>query len=262
MRVVVNVVEGHMRCARLVVLSSVVVFGSLSGSGHAADIKILGTRSATTILEKVGPEFERQTGHKLHVSSDIAINHVRRVMAGEPFDLLVASPAQIDELINKGRIVAATRTNLVRSGIGVQVKAGAPKPDIGTMEAFKQALLRAKSVGYLKEGQSGVYLHRLFERIGIAEALAPKAVRPDTDTVSELVAKGEIELGLIVITQILTTPGVELVGPIPQEIQSYITFVAGIGSNAAAPDAARALLEFLKSPAVLPVITAQGMEPG
>ena len=250
-----------MRFACIIALS-VLAFASSAGSGRAADIKVLSTRAVMTILETVGPEFERTTGHKLHVSSDIAINHVRRVMAGDPFDLLVASPGQMDDLIRNGRIVAATRTNLVRSGIGVEVKAGAPKPDIGTMEAFKQALLRAKSVGYLKEGQSGVYLHRLFERIGIADALGPKAVRPDTDSVSELVAKGEIELGLVVITQILTTPGVELVGPIPAEIQSYITFVAGIGTSANAPDAARALLDFLKSPAVLPVIRAQGMEPG
>jgi len=249
-----------MRLACIIALS-VLAFATSPGSGDAADIKVLGTRAVMTILDTVGPEFERATGHKLHVSSDIAINHVRRVMAGEPFDLLIASPGQMDDLVKNAKIVAGTRTNLVRSGIGVEVKAGAPKPDIGTMEAFKQALLRAKSVGYLREGQSGVYLHRMFERIGIADALGPKAVRPDTDSVSELVAKGEIELGLVVITQILTTPGVELVGPIPAEIQSYITFVAGIGTNANAPGA-RALLDFLKSPAVLPVIRAQGMEPG
>src|SRR4051812_20218677 len=250
-----------MRSARLVVMSLLAI-ASPMGSVTAADIKILSTRAVMTILETVGADFERQTGHKLYVSSDVAINHVRRVMAGEPFDLLVASPGQIDDLIKSGRIVAATRANLVRSGIGVEVKAGAPKPDIGTMQAFKQALLNAKSVGYLKEGQSGVYLDRLFERIGIAEALRPKAVRPATDSVSELVARGEIELGLVVITQILTTPGVELVGPIPAEVQSYIMFVGGIGSNANAPDAARALLDFLKSPSVLPVVKAQGMEPG
>ena len=250
-----------MPYTRLLVLS-LLTFTCLMGSGQCADIKILSTRAVMTILETVGPDFERETGHKLHVSSDVAINHVRRVMAGEPFDVLVASPNQMDDLIKSGRVVAATRTNLVRSGIGVEVKAGALKPDIGTMEAFRGALLNAKSVGYLKEGQSGVYLDRLFERIGIAEALRPKAVRPATDSVSELVAKGEIELGLVVMTQIVTTRGVELVGPIPAEVQSYITFMAGISSSANAPGAARALLDFLKTPAVLPVIRAQGMEPG
>ena len=243
---------------------SVVLFFALASTAgaSAAEVRILTTRSVMTILDKIGPEFERTAGHTLNYSSDVAINLVRRIEAGEAFDLLVASPSQMDSLISKGIIVAASRTNLVRSGIGVQVKAGAPKPDISSMEAFKRALLDAKSIGYLKEGQSGVYLHQVFERIGIADAIRTKAVRPDKDIVSELVAKGEIELGLVVITQIVTTPGVDLVGPIPNEIQSYITFAAGIGAKATAPEAARQLLEFLKGPAALPVIKAQGMEPG
>jgi len=233
-----------------------------AGSVSAADLKIFTTRSVMTILDRIGPEFERTTGHTLNINSDVAINLVRRVEAGEPFDFLVASPSQMDGLIAKGTIVAETRTNLVRSGIGVQVRAGAPKPDISSMDAFKRSLLDAKSIGYLKEGQSGVYLHRVFDRIGIADAIRPKVIRPDTDIVSELVAKGEVELGLVVITQIVTTPGVELVGPIPAEIQSYITFTAGISAKATAPEAAHQLLQFLKGPAALPVIQAQGMEPG
>ena len=243
---------------------SIVLFFALAStaSASAAEVRILTTRSVMTILDKIGPEFERTSGHTLNYSSDVAINLLRRIEAGEAFDLLVASPSQMDSLISKGIIVAASRTNLVRSGIGVQVKAGAPKPDISSMESFKRALLDAKSIGYLKEGQSGVYLHQVFERIGIADAIRTKAVRPDKDIVSELVAKGEIELGLVVITQIVTTPGVDLVGPIPNEIQSYITFTAGIGAKATAPEAARQLLEFLKGPAALPVIKAQGMEAG
>jgi molybdate transport system substrate-binding protein len=233
-----------------------------AGSVSAADLKILTTRSVMTILDKIGPEFERTTGHTLNINSDVAINLVRRVEAGEPFDFLVASPSQMDGLIAKGTIVAETRTNLVRSGIGVQVRAGAPKPDISSMDAFKRSLLDAKSIGYLREGQSGVYPHQVFDRIGIADAIRPKVVRPDTDIVSELVAKGEVELGLVVITQIVTTPGVDLVGPIPAEIQSYITFTAGISAKATAPEAAHQLLQFLKGPAALPVIQAQGMEPG
>jgi len=244
-------------------ISLLLFFGLAStASVSAAEIKILTTRSVMTILDKIGSEFERATGHTLNYSSDVAINLVRRVEAGETFDLLVASPSQMDGLIAKGIIVAATRTNLVRSGIGVQVKSGAPKPDISSMDAFKRSLLTAKSIGYLKEGQSGVYLHQVFDRIGLADAIREKAIRPDTDIVSELVAKGEIELGLVVITQIVTTPGVELVGPIPNEIQSYITFTAGISATAKAPEPARALLEFLKGPTALPVIREQGMEPG
>jgi molybdate transport system substrate-binding protein len=227
---------------------------------EAADIRIFTTRAIMTVVEKIGPEFERMTGHTLDITTDIAIRMVRRIEAHEPFDFLVASPSQMDELVRQGKIAAETRTNLVRSGIGVEVRAGAPKPDISSVEAFKRALLNAKSVGYLKEGQSGVYLATLLERLGIAEAIAAKTTRPDTDIVSELVAKGEIELGMVVITQIMTTPGVELVGPLPAEIQSYITFAAGVSANAKAPEAARDLLKYLRGPAALPVITAQGME--
>jgi molybdate transport system substrate-binding protein len=228
---------------------------------RAAEIKIFSTRAIATVLKKVGPEFERTTGHRLHVTTDIAIRMVRRIQAGEPFDFLVAAPGQIDGLIKEGKILPETRTNLTRSGIGVQVRAGAPKPDISTVEAFKHALLNAKSIAYLKEGQSGVYLAGLLERLGISDAIQSKVTRPDTDIVSKLVATGQIELGMVVITQILTTPGVELVGPLPAEIQSYITFTGGVSTASRAPDAAKALLRFLAGPAALPVIRAQGMEP-
>lgn len=231
-------------------------------AAHADEIKIFSTRAIATVLEKVGPDFERATGHRLIVISDIAIRMVRRIQAGEPFDLLVAAPAQIDGLIKEGKIAAETRTNLTRSGIGVEVRAGAPKPDIGSVDAFKRALLNAKSIAYLKEGQSGVYLEKMIERLGITEAIKAKVTRPETDIVSELVAKGEVELGMVVITQILTTPGVELVGPLPPAIQSYITFAAGISTSSRAPSAARDLMKLLTGPSVLPVIRSQGMEPG
>jgi molybdate transport system substrate-binding protein len=228
---------------------------------NAAEIKIFSTRAIATVLDKVGPEFERTTGHRLNVMTDIAIRMVRRIQAGEPFDFLVAAPGQIDGLVKEGKIIPETRTDLTRSGIGVEVRAGSPKPDISSVEAFKRALLNAKSIAYLKEGQSGVYLAGLLQRLGIAEAITSKVTRPETDTVSELVAKGHIELGMVVITQILTTPGVELVGPLPAEIQSYITFTGGVSTASTEPNAAKELIRFLAGPAALPVIRAQGMEP-
>jgi molybdate transport system substrate-binding protein len=128
------------------------------------------------------------------------------------------------------------------------------------VEAFKQALLKAKSIAYLRVG-SGIYLADLFERLGIAESIKSKVTRPESDIVSELVAKGEIELGMTVITQILTTPGVDLVGPLPPEIQSHVTFVAGVSSQSREPDAARQVIQFLNGPQAVAVIKAQGMEP-
>lgn len=229
---------------------------------YAAEIRIFCTRNIAMVLEKIGPDFERATGHKLNVTTDVSSRMVRRIQAGEPFDFLVAAPGQIDALIKDGKILAETRTNLVRSGIGVEVRAGAPKPDISSVDAFKRALLDAKSIGYLKEGMSGIFLSGLLERLGIAEAIKSKVTRPETDIVSELVAKGQLELGMVVITQILTTPGVELVGPLPEEIQSFITFTAGISANASAPSGARDLMKFLTGSSAIPVIKSQGMEPG
>src|SRR5262249_35143802 len=147
-------------------------------------------------------------------------------------------------------------------GIGVEVRAGAPKPDIRSVAAFRQALLDARSIAYLKDVGSGIHVARVVESLGLAEAVRPKVTRPDRDVVSEMVAKGEVELGIVVITQILTTPGVELVGPLPPEIQSYVVFAAGVGARASDPEAAKALIAFLTGPAAAPAIAAQGMEAG
>ncbi len=237
------------------------VFLAQAQGAHAAEIKVWTARAIATVLAEVGPQFERATGHKLTVSSDLSAPFVRRAHAGEPFDIMITGSAALDGLIKDGKIVADTRTDIARSGIGVAVRAGASKPDISSVEAFKRALIGAKSIAYLKDVGSGIYVARLLERLGIAEAIRSKVTRPESDIVSELVAKGEVELGVIVITQILTTPGVELVGPLPPEIQSYVAFTAGISANSKSPEAARHLIKFLTGPIATPVITAQGMEP-
>jgi molybdate transport system substrate-binding protein len=228
----------------------------------SAELKIMCPRSMWTVLNEIGPEFERRTGHTLNVVHDIAATLANRIIAGESFDIFIGPPVQIERVIKSGKVDAGTRTPIARSGIGVEVKASAPKPDISSVEAFKRALLNAKSIGYLRqEGTSGAYLHGLLERLGIADAIKSKVIRPETDIVSQLVAKGEIELGMVVITQIVTTSGVELVGPIPQEIQYYVRWSGGVSANSAAPDAAKGLLSYLKSPTAVPVLKAQGMEP-
>ena len=224
----------------------------------AAEVKIFTSRAIATVLEVIGPEFERTTGNKLNVISGFSPVFVRQINAGEPFDVIASPPATIDGLAKDGKVLAETRTKLVRSGTGVEVRKGAPKPDISSTEAFKRALLNAKSIGYLPT--AGV--PQLIERLGIAEAIKLKVTIPDTDIVSELVAKGELELGVVVITQILTTPSVDLVGPLPPDIQFYISFEGAVSSQSRAPDAARALIRFLSGPVAIPVIKAQGMEPG
>jgi molybdate transport system substrate-binding protein len=227
---------------------------------NAAEIKVWTSRAIATVLTEIGPQFEQATGHKLIISSDLPPAFVRRANAGEPFDILISGSSPIDEWIKAGKLIAETRTDIARSGIGVGVRAGARKPNIRSVAAFKRALLDAKSIAYLRVG-SGIYVDGLLERLGIDEAIKSKITRPESDIVSELVAKGQVELGLVVITQILTTPGVELVGPLPQEIQSYIVFTAGVSAKSTAPDAARQLIKFLTGPRAIPVIRAQGMEP-
>ena len=228
----------------------------------AAELRILIPRSIWTVLNEIGPQFERTSGYKLDVVTDLAATLAQHINDGEGFDVFISPPAQMNQLIQNSKIIANTRTAIARSGIGVEVRAGEPKPDIGSIDAFKRALLDAKSIGYLKqEGTSGVYLAGLFDRLGIAEAIKSKVIRPETDIVSELVGKGEIELGIVVITQILTTPGVELVGPIPRELQFYVAWSGGVNANSAAPNVSRELIRFLTGPISLPVLKAQGMEP-
>ena len=227
------------------------------GAANAAELKVFTSRAIATVLDKIGPEFERTTGHKLNVISGFSPIFVKQINAGEPFDVVVGPPPTIDGLIKGGKVIADTRTNLVRSGIGVGVRAGAPKPDISSVEAFKRALLNAKSIGYLPTG--GV--QQLVDRLGIADAIKSKVTIQASDIASELVAKGELELVVVVVTQILTTPGVELVGPLPPEIQFYTVFTGGVSANSKAPGAARDLIKFLTGPTAIPVIRSQGMEP-
>lgn len=222
------------------------------------EIRVWTARALATVLAETGSQFERATGCRLNITSDLPSAFVRRANAGERFDLLISVSSTVDTWISDGRIIASTRTDIAQSGIGVAVRAGTPKPDISSVDAFKRALLEAKSIAYLRVG-SGIYTAALLQRLGIADSVSSKVIRPESDIVSELVAKGTVELGIVVITQILTTPGVELVGPLPPEIQSYIVFTAGISAESSKPTAASRLIEFLRGPTTVPVIRAQGM---
>lgn len=214
------------------------------------------------MLQNIGGDVERKVGRKLSVTTDVAIRLVRRIKAGEAFDLLVAAPGQIDELVAEGIIVRESRTDIARSGIGVAVRRGATKPDVSSLQGFTRALLDARSIAYLKEGQSGLYIANVLDRLGIADQLTAKLTLPETDIVTQLVSRGEVDLGIVVITQILTTDGVSLAGPLPPEIQSYITFTGGVSVNAQAPEAAHELVRMLQAPPAIRVMQSQGMEPG
>jgi molybdate transport system substrate-binding protein len=230
----------------------------------AAEIKVSTARLVFTVLREVGSQFERETGHRLRVTEIYGPPFKKALAAGAPFDLdvLVLRPDYIDDFISEGKLVAETRTDLVKTGIGVEVRAGAPKPDVSSVEAFKSTLLNAKSIAYLKNGFDTAYLDGMLVQLGIADAIRAKLVQPETDSVSTMTANGEVELGIAITTQILTTPGVELAGPLPPELQRYLVFAGAVSATSTVPEAALALLKFLKGPAAIPVIKAQGMERG
>jgi molybdate transport system substrate-binding protein len=244
------------RCQRIC-LAFAAATVTLHGAA-AAELKILSSNAIAMVLEKVGSEFERSTGNKLNVEPGLSPDFVRRANAGEAFDVIATPPAAIEALIKGGKALPDGRTKLVRLANGVEVRAGAARPAIGTTAAFKDTLLKAKSIAYLPTGG----IPELIERLGLTEALKAKVTIPNRDIVSELVAKGEVELGIVVITQIVTTPGVELVGPLPPDIQIYTPMEGAVSANSTAKDAAHALLQFLTGPTAIPVIKALGMEPG
>jgi molybdate transport system substrate-binding protein len=227
----------------------------------AAELKIFGSRVTKVIVGELGPQFEKDTSFKPVVVADVAAVMKRRIEAGEPFDLAVLVDFQVNDLIKSGKLLADSRADIMSSGIGVAVKRGAPKPDIRTAEAFKQTLLNAKSVTYLKEGASTIHLRKLFDSLGISDAVKGKAVETDGEMVSELVAEGKVELGLIVVPNIMSVPGAELVGPLPAEINSVVMFSAAVSSASPNQQAARELIKLLKSPEARPVIRAKGNDP-
>jgi molybdate transport system substrate-binding protein len=174
--------------------------------------------------------------------------------------LILAGPA-LDELIKQGKVIASSRVDLVRSSIGMAVRAGALKPDISSVDALKRTLLQAKSIAY-SASASGVYIStELYQRLGIANQVMGKSKRIESERVGTVVARGDAEIGFQQISELLPIPGIDYVGPLPPEVQRVTVFAAGIAVGTKEPDAARALIEFLASPAAIPVITKSGLEP-
>jgi molybdate transport system substrate-binding protein len=242
-------------------LFAVIGFAVTSAWGaQAAEIKVLSSNAVKTVLEELGPRFEKATEHKLVITFKSAAALKSDIEKGEAFDLAILTASAADDLIKQGKLAAATRTDLVRSGAGVAIRKGAPKPDISTTDAFKRTLLNARSIGYVEQGATGIYLKGLLERLGIAEELKPKT-RLLATAAAEAVAKGEVEIGMTQISEILPYAEAELAGPLPPEIQLYTLFPAAISASAREPQAAKILIEFLRSPAAAIVIKAKGMEP-
>jgi len=233
------------------------------GAG-AAEIKVLTAGAFKQVLLALLPAFEQQTGHKVTVENDTVGALIKRIDGGEGFDLAVLTPTAVDDLAKKGKFIAGSRKNLARVGVGVVVKEGAAKPDIGSVDAFKKMLLAAKSVAYIDPaagGSSGIYVAGLLDKLGIAANVKPKAKLIPGGAVAQHIANGEAELGIHQISEILPVKGVTLVGPLPSEIQNYTVYAAGLGANAKESAAAKALLDALSGPASAEVLKSRGMEP-
>ena len=232
------------------------------GPASAAEIKIISSNAVKTVLEELGPQFEKSTEHKLVITFGAAVPLKGQIEKGEAFDLAILTTAAIDDLIRQGKLAAATRADLARSGAGVAVKKGAPKPDIGTTEAFKRALLAAKSIAYVEQGGTGIYLKTLLARLGIADEVKAKTkLLPPENPAAHAIANGEAEIGMTQISEILPYAGADLVGPLPPEIQLYTVFSAAVSTGAKQPDAARALIRFLTAPAAAAVFKIKGLDP-
>ena len=226
-----------------------------------ATINLFVSNSARGVLGELIPQFERASGHKVSISYDPAKVMLERIARGESADLAILGASAIDELVKSGRIDPASRRPVASCGVGIAVLAGASKPDIGSVESFKKALLAARSVAWTQEGASGMYFTKLIERLGIAEPLHAKAVRKPGGLIGELVAARKAELAVQQIPELMAVPGIELVDPLPAELQLTTPSAAGIFTGAKEPAAARELLEFLTSPASAKVFKARGHQP-
>jgi molybdate transport system substrate-binding protein len=243
---------------RLALAISFLVF---TATAHAAEIKVLSGNGGRAAVIELAKRFEQASAHKVTIHFEVNAAQERKIVAGEQFDVAILNPPVIDRLIKAGKIVAGSRADIGTAGLGVAVRAGAPKPDIATVEAFKRTLLAVKAVAYPGEGASGKYFVSLLGRLGIAEAMKPK-LRPmlAEDTV-EVVARGEADMVVVIASRIVDVPGVDYVGPLPKELQTAIGVSAALGAHAKEVEAAKAMIAFFTAPAALPVIRVKGLTP-
>jgi molybdate transport system substrate-binding protein len=234
----------------------------LPGGAGAVEIKVLSTQATEEAYRELAPQFEKASGHKVTTIFTGTLDLQKRIAAGETYDLIIMAGPAIDDFIKSGTVVPGSRVDLAKSGVGVGVRAGAPKPDIGSTEAFKKALLAAKSIGY-STGPSGVYVTGLFQRLGIADQIKGKLKQTPTGIfVGSIVASGEAEIGVQQVSEMSHFPGVDYVGPLPADIQQITVFSSGLQAGAKQVDAANAWVKFLTAPAAAAAYKSRGLEPG
>jgi molybdate transport system substrate-binding protein len=256
-----------MRIALRTIVAALAPFCALgiampAGSANAAEIKVMCTPAFKEAYSELAPAFEKSSGHKLVTIWAGTGDMMKRIGGGETADLVILPAAMIEDLTRQGRLVAGSSTALAKSGVGIAVRAGAPKIDISSGEALKRALLAAKSIAY-SSGPSGVYLAGLFQKWGIADQIKSRITQvPGGTAVGDVVARGEAEIGFQQVSELLPIKGIDFLGPLPADIQEITVFSAGLHTAAGAPDAAKALVKFLTAPDAAPAIKKAGMQPG
>jgi molybdate transport system substrate-binding protein len=237
-----------------------------AGNTIAAELKVLSALGVKEVVEDLGPKFERATGHKLTIAFANLGTIRKRIQSGEAADVVFLPSQGIEGLVKDGKANAATVAAVARGGIGVAVRKGAPKPDVSTPEALKRALLAAKSMTYLDPaggGVSGVHFAKVLDRLGIAEAVKPKTVlHRNSNEAAALLVNGTAEIGVNLIQELLPKAGIEVVGPLPGDLQYSIGYAAAVMTDAGEAAAAKALIDFFRTPEAAAVIKTKGMEPG
>jgi len=260
-----NVVS-KMSIVRFLTMPVAVGLFFFASAAGAVEIKVLISGGFSAALAELKPEFERATGHRLVITRAASMGSApetipSRLQRGEPADVLVMVGDALEELARQGRVAAGTRIDLALSLLGMSVRAGAPKPDIKTVETFKRAMLEAKSVVF-STSASGVYFSsKLFLQLGIADQMKAKSRSIGNEPVGPMVARGDAEVALAQISELLPVKGLDYAGPLPSEIQMVTVFSGAVAAGAGEPQAARALLEFLASPLAAPAIVKSAMEP-
>jgi molybdate transport system substrate-binding protein len=250
-----SIVSSGLRLAFALLLLNTVAAG-------AAEITVGSSTGVKAPLSELVPQFEKATGHKVNITFDAANLIVKQIDGGKTFDVVIVTPALIKELVKQGKVVDGSTVNIARAGIGVAIKSGAPKPDISTPEAFKKALLDAKAIAFTTAGQSGQHFASVIEKLGIADQVKAKAKTLPGGAIAEFIVKGEADMAVQLIPELMAVSGVEVVGPLPSELQAYVVLTGGVGANAADKANAEAFIKFLSSENASPVIKAKGLEPG
>jgi molybdate transport system substrate-binding protein len=244
---------------------TIMLLGSLlcAARAEAAEIKVLSAGAVRAVVTEVARIFANETGHSVKGTFG-TVGVVRgKLASGEPADVVIATDVAIDEMSRQGLVVAGTRTDIARAGVGVGVREGAPRPDISTPEAFKQTLLTAKSIVYVDPAQgatSGIHFASVLQRLGIADQVKDKSILWPGGYAAEAVQKGQAEIVVHQISEILPVKGVTLVGPLPAELQKVTIYSAGLAAKAATPEAARAFIAFLTSPPIKEKFAAAGLD--